>query len=529
MRFYFHIPLVILSIFSFAQEKNASILKLENQYKLATIDTVKINILLDIVELKITGNLEEAQQIAEKGLLFINENKITSHKYKIKLLNQLGIIHRRKASYPNAIYYYLKAKEIAIKERDNLLIAKTYHNLGMVYRYQKEYDKSILNYKIAIELREEEGAYSKIASSYNMMGVSYRKMRNLDSAIICYQKAKTIYKKIKEERGIYRVNSNIATILEKKGEIKKALSIRLENLKYYQQQQNTHYMSTITYNIAHDYIKLNRNVIALKYLNISLKLATQNGYRNRIAKAFLRISQLEYKLGEYKSAYNSYKMYNRYSDSIYNIKNYKKINALELGYKFKQKKISDSLLFGQEKRRIQLLSDRESESKNLYFMLLCVTIGLSASIVYLIKRNFKYRSRLLKLEKKELLLEKEEIEIALSILKNSSNTEDRIEAKQELIKLKILTDDDWNYFRNKFELLYPDFLILLKEVEFKFTKSEERFLILKKLNIEIKEIAKITGVSNDSVLKTQYRLRKKISISKSVDIINFIEISKEFN
>ena len=95
-------------------------------------------------------------------------------------------------------------------------------------------------------------------------------------------KAKNIFIQIKEEQGIHRVNSNIATILEKKGEIKKALTIRLENLRYYQQQHNTHYVGTVTYNIAYDYIKLKKDALALLYLNKSLEIAKQNGYKKRI-------------------------------------------------------------------------------------------------------------------------------------------------------------------------------------------------------------------------------------------------------
>ncbi|MGH1387841.1 helix-turn-helix transcriptional regulator, partial [Kordia sp.] len=145
----------------------------------------------------------------------------------------------------------------------------------------------------------------------------------------------------------------------------------------------------------------------------------------------------------------------------------------------------------------------------------------------LVKRDFKYKKRVLELENKALVREKEQITNAFNKLKNSTNAEERIKAKQEILKLKILTDDDWVHFRDKFELLFPDFLTSLKDANFQFTKSEIRFLILKKLSLETKEIANMTGVSNDSVLKTQYRLRKKLSLDKNVDVIHFLEQSAE--
>lgn len=139
----------------------------------------------------------------------------------------------------------------------------------------------------------------------------------------------------------------------------------------------------------------------------------------------------------------------------------------------------------------------------------------------------KYKKRLLELENKVLLQEKEQIKSALHELKNGSSDEERIKAKQEIVKLKILIDDDWIRFRDKFELLYPNFLNALTASQYHFTKSEKRFLMLKKLNLETKEIANMVGVSNDSVLKTQYRLRKKLAISKTTDIIAFLEQSAE--
>ncbi|NQY30859.1 MAG: hypothetical protein HRT69_15505 [Flavobacteriaceae bacterium] len=168
------------------------------------------------------------------------------------------------------------------------------------------------------------------------------------------------------------------------------------------------------------------------------------------------------------------------------------------------------------------MTENESSKKNIYFILFIITLLLSAIIAFLVNRDFKYKKKLLELEKNALIRENEQITIAFNKLKNSSNDEERVKAKQEILKLKILTEDDWNFFKNKFELLFPNFLIALKNSNFKYTKSEERFLILKKLGIEAKEISDMIGVSKDSVLNTQHRIRKKMSISKDVDIIDYL-------
>lgn len=157
--------------------------------------------------------------------------------------------------------------------------------------------------------------------------------------------------------------------------------------------------------------------------------------------------------------------------------------------------------------------------KNIYYILFIISLILGVSIVLFLK----YKKRLLELENKILLREKEQITKAFNNLKSTTSAEERIKLKQEILKLKILIDDNWSLFKDKFELLHPNFLTLLKTSDFHFTKSEVRFLVLKKLGLETKEIANMIGVSNDSVLKTQYRLRKKLAIDKTTDIINFLE------
>jgi cell division protein FtsL len=234
-------------------------------------------------------------------------------------------------------------------------------------------------------------------------------------------------------------------------------------------------------------------------------IALSEGLKNHIANSLRRRSRSYEKMRNPAAALEDYVLYKTYSDSLINEETIKKIQAQELNYEFEQEKLKDSLQFSQEKKEIQLIADNEYSKKKIYFILFIITLLLSSVITVLVKRDFKYKKRLLELENKTLLHEKEQINKAFKKLKESTNAEERIKAKQDILKLKILTEDDWNHFRDKFEMLSPSFLPLLKKTDFKFTKSEERYLIHKKLNVETNGIAGMIGISNDSVLKTQIR------------------------
>jgi len=79
-----------------------------------------------------------------------------------------------------------------------------------------------------------------------------------------------------------------------------------------------------------------------------------------------------------------------------------------------------------------------------------------------------------------------------------------------LLELSILTEEDWKKFKQLFDEVYPHFFIVLKENCPTFTNAEMRLLALMKLNIPNKEISYMIGVSAETIIKTRYRIKKKL-------------------
>lgn len=89
--------------------------------------------------------------------------------------------------------------------------------------------------------------------------------------------------------------------------------------------------------------------------------------------------------------------------------------------------------------------------------------------------------------------------------------------KQAVFELKsILTPEDWAKFQERVELVYPQFQQRLRERYPQLTTSEIRVLLLAKIGIKsIVESANILGISQESVKKTRFRLRKKINMPET--------------
>src|SRR5690606_1664967 len=95
-------------------------------------------------------------------------------------------------------------------------------------------------------------------------------------------------------------------------------------------------------------------------------------------------------------------------------------------------------------------------------------------------------------------------------LKENQQTQIR-ETLDKMKKVKILTDEDWINFQNNFDMVFSDFRILLKQKIPTITASEMRYLMLSKLHLSHKEMARALGISDAAIRVTWNRVRKKFN------------------
>ncbi len=80
---------------------------------------------------------------------------------------------------------------------------------------------------------------------------------------------------------------------------------------------------------------------------------------------------------------------------------------------------------------------------------------------------------------------------------------------EQLTHSTILTDDDWLRFRGIFEKAHPDFMAAQKLLYPGLTPAELRYLVLEKLQLSTHEMARMLGVSDNTIRQTRARLRRK--------------------
>ncbi|MDY8134895.1 tetratricopeptide repeat protein [Aquimarina sp. 2201CG5-10] len=524
--------------YAVGQEPDTLLIRLQNEIKLTQEDTTKVKALIALGDYQITRNFREAEKYLFDALELIEKSTtLNNSKQRATVYEALGIVNKRKGNYPEAVNFYLQAKTLYEKLNDSSNIADIYHNIAMVFRDQKEYQKAVTYFKKAIKIKEKLHEKQGVAIGYNMMGVAYRQSKKMDSAYKSYQKAKDIFVVLKDEENIYRVNSNLAAWYHTKKEYKKAIEMYAKNLEYDIKTNRKLSLQRIYYNLAGSHMQLKEYKIALGYAEKALKEAKIQEAKSRISKSYLRRSFLQKKMGNYKEALDDYRLYKKYSDSVFNVENAKKIQALELSHKFNRERLTDSLHYAKEKSELELISNAERSQKQLYLILLIISVAGGITIVYLIRRIYKNRAKRITEEleknKNELeeftkrLIDKSNIQEALikelEDLKSEFGEKQSIKNIQELTSTRILTNQDWYVFREKFIMVYPNFYNNIKSKGFKLTKSEERLIAMEKLKLDTKQIANMLAISEDSVIMNRYRLRKKINAPKAAPILEYLE------
>ena len=89
---------------------------------------------------------------------------------------------------------------------------------------------------------------------------------------------------------------------------------------------------------------------------------------------------------------------------------------------------------------------------------------------------------------------------------------------ERLISSTILTNDEWQHFRNLFEQAHPGFLYRLKDKYADLSPAEMRLLILTKLKLPSREMARILGITIEAIRKSRYRVRKKLNLNEESNL-----------
>jgi DNA-binding CsgD family transcriptional regulator len=138
-----------------------------------------------------------------------------------------------------------------------------------------------------------------------------------------------------------------------------------------------------------------------------------------------------------------------------------------------------------------------------------------------LEENIESKNRELAIATMAILKKNQFLQTILNDLENMESNP-VITRVLRLIKQKSKKTDDWEFFREAFDNSDKNFLKNIKSKHPKLTHNDLRLCAYLRLNLTSKEIAPLFNISPKSVEIKRYRLRKRMDLSRDVNLIDYI-------
>ncbi|MEE1964570.1 tetratricopeptide repeat protein [Allomuricauda taeanensis] len=402
---------------------------------------------------------KSALDYLNKALPFTEEGgnrRMISYLYALLAKSHIGL-----GDYDKAMEYAnlsLKQSELLGSEYTGSPLTFSY--IGETYMNLKDYPKALKYFNRALRsFPKKDSLNISVVYTHNVMAKTYEMVRELDSAISNAQRAVKLSQAFSHLKGEIEGKTTLARIAEIKGdrgqayEHFKSLMVLKDSLTHIENRNHMEELRTI--------YETDRRERQLQRQKLKVDMLEQEVYVNKVQRIALMVglallivvSFLLVYIGRQKAKESRLKA--RYSD----------LEKVKLGQELgaKQRELTSIALNLAKKNKVML------ELKQI--------LGTSM-------KDFEEEG--IKEGEKQVLLRK--------------------------INEELKDDDNWEYFKQSFEQVHPDFYTEIKQKYPGLTQNDLRMLAFLKMNLSYREIGNILNITTDGIKKARYRLRKKMNI-----------------
>ena len=488
------------------------------------------------------GNYDKALGILDRS--------ITLFKEKINDSIGMGIsyetktkIHISKGNYKLALQNALNCLRILEKVNDDFHHANALYNIGYAEYFNKNHQKSIEYNLQALKIYLRENQTWWAAQAYNDLGNNYYELEDLPSAEEHLNQAIELAKKVDAKWIICSSLGAIGKIRVAQKKYVEAENLFNRSLEIAQEQNLPIKIIDGLNQKGEVLLKMGKHSNAISVLSKSIKLADSIGAKDQLKSAYGLRAEGYSNLRDFEKGFKDYENLMLLNDTVYSEKKLQQIEELTTIYET-EKKEAEIALQEEEIKTLNEKSRADNLQKGLY------AGGMTSALALLGLSIFGFRQRIKKnkiaREKQEEIykqeIEHKQKELASQTLhlvqKNTfiqelkenlihlKNSPDKFKAEFRrivmLLKKENASDKDWEVFKSYFADVHNDFDQKLKTLYTDISEKEIRLAAFLRMNLTTKEIAATLNVLPDSILKSKYRLKKKLGLNKKTDLTGFL-------
>lgn len=369
-----------------------------------------------------------------------------------------GVAWRYKGDYKFAFENLFKSAELAGDLESKSKLGKTYVEIGNAYAESGDLNLSSIYFNRGIDLFEAEKDSLSVGATYYNMGDTFFDKGAIDSSLVYTTRARDIFEQMGNE--YYKAYSlgnlgRINTAREEYGLAESQLNEAVEVLlKVEDYNALTDFYSTIS-----EIKQKEGNVeAAIAYAEKSLEAARANGLKEDLQGAHEKLALLHETSGNIGEAYDHYKMFVLYKDSLENTASVKEVANLRSNYEIAQKQTE-----------VDLLNQQKRNQRNI-----AIATGIAMFLIMLLALGLYRRNRYIGRTKRIIEKEKQRSDnLLLNILPQETAMELKEKGKVRAKRFEAVSIlfTDFRDFTHYAENLPPEELV--KSIDFYFSKFDE--------------------------------------------------------
>ena len=440
-------------------------------------------------------------------------------------LNQLGDSATYAGDYQLAISCFQQSMDSAAVEADSFVYYDSKLDLACVYDRLGELPKAISIGEPVLEAFIRSGDSSRIGRTYATLAAFYGRAGMREKKTEATQKGFDILKNYGSDIERCAAYNQMAFTYSDEGQWKQAIRLLDTALMLMHASGEFTLVPGMYLNMGDAYRHAGNLTEGSRYLQMAMQKADSSGQIHVQARAIELLSLIAETRGDHHTALDLYRKSVQLKNSILSEEKNKAVKTLEVQYQTREKE-----------QEIQVLRAREQTAearRNLLLGLLFFVLGaFGAGLLYWREKAKRSQQALLNsreqlqtfaqtlVSKNARLLELEQIAGNASY---AELPEDEDANSGDLYNFRILTEKDWQAFKQHFERSYPHYLQRLRAAFPDITNAEERLGLLLKINLHRSEIANMLGVSESTVKKGRARLRKRLGLTEKQSLEEFMQ------
>ncbi len=373
--------------------------------------------------------------------------KIHYKKGEATALNNFGQVYFHQGKTPEALKSHLEALKIREHIKDNYGMAGSLNNIGNIYVLIKNYPEALKYLNAAVVINTKINNKPWLTINLNNIGNIYLQTGKYNEGLNSFSNSLKIAEGINDVYSVAMALSGLANTYHVLENYSEALKYYTLSLQKYNEIGDKYWIAISNINIGSTYLKLLNPELAKDWFKKGLIISEEIDARDCLQNVYKGLAEADSSSGDFSSAYENYKRFILYRESMFNEENTKKLAQTELKHEFEKKEASTKA--NQEKKDIIQRTIRNY-----------ITAGLAGALLFLVV-VYQQKNKV-KREKKNVEKEKlrsEELLLNILPLKVAEELKNKGSADAQLIDEVTVLFTDFKGFTQLSEKLTPKELV----------------------------------------------------------------------